>query len=57
MLSWDVWLPFCGTHLCVGDVDTSPQGELSNLRVYMESFIAMLFVSTKIINSPFEEKS
>ena len=57
MLSWVVWLPVCSTHLCVGEVDISPQDELPNLRVNKKSFITMLFVSSKMINSPFGEKS
>ena len=57
MLSLDVWLPVCSTHLGVGEVDISPQGELSNLRVYMKQFITMLFCFLKMINSPFGEKS
>ena len=46
----------CG-YFCVGEVDISPQGESSNLRVYKKLFIAILFVSSKFINSPIEEKS
>ena len=57
MLPWDVWLPVCSTHLCVGEVDISPQGELSNFRVYKKSFIKMLLVSSKIMSSPIGEKS
>ena len=54
ILSLDVWLPFWTTHRCVGDI--SPEGELSNLRVYKKSFITMFLVSSKMINSPFGEK-
>ena len=32
MLSWDVWLHVCITHLCVGEVDISLQGELIKLK-------------------------
>ena len=51
-----VWLHVCSKHLCVGEVDISPQGELSNLRVYMKSFITMICCTLKMINSPFGEK-
>ena len=56
-LSWDVWLPVCSTHLSLVEVDISPQGELSNLGEYKKSFITMLRVFSKMINSLFEDKS
>ena len=37
----------CSTHLCVVEVDISPQGELSSLRVYMRALVAILVVSSK----------
>ena len=61
MLSWDVWLPVRSTCLCVGGVDISSYGEISNLRPNMKSHIAMLYcnlstsVSSKMVISPFGE--
>ena len=48
MLPWDVWLPVWSKHLRVGEGDISPQRELLNLMVFMNSFITMILYPQKL---------
>ena len=48
MLPWDVLLPVWSKHLRVGEGDISPQRELLNLIVFMNSFITMILYPQKL---------